>query len=496
MSPAAGGSLTFVDVELEGRPGQQVEVVDGVVAYAGPPTGSPPGPGTPGPGGAARPRRGARGDHAVVDGRGGALLPGLHDHHLHLAATAAEDRSVACGPPAVAGPHALGRALRGAAAVVPPGTWVRGVGFDDTRSGPLDAPALDHLLGPLADRPVRIRHRSGHRWILNGAAAAAVRAAADAGRFDPAALGPGTDLDRGIVHGGDRTLRAAWPGDAPPSLGTVGSALARAGCTGVTDASADAGAHDLALVARAQGLGELPQRVRMLGRDLPEPPAGGRVGRGPAKLVLEEAGLPALDDLVDEVVSAGGRGVAVHCVEQASLVLAAAALARAGGGPHRLEHASVATPGAVRLVSSVPATVVTQPGFVAAHGDRYLRTVEPGDRPWLYRLAGWVAAGVPLAGSSDAPYGPLDPWAGIRAAVTRRTGGGAALGPAERLTPERALALYLGALEDPGGPPRRVVAGAPADLCLLSTGWWVARHELDAALVRATVCDGVVVHGA
>jgi predicted amidohydrolase YtcJ len=476
VSPAAGGSVTFVDVELEGRPGQQVDVVDGVVAYAGP-------------------RRGERRAGAVVDGCGGALLPGLHDHHLHLAAAAAEDRSVACGPPAVAGPHALGRALRDAAAAVPPGTWVRGVGFDDTRSGPLDAPALDHLLGSLADRPVRIRHRSGHRWILNGAATAAVRAAAEAGQFDPAALGPGTDLDRGIVHGGDRTLRAAWPGDAPPSLGTVGSPLARAGCTGVTDASADAGAEDLALVARAQDRGELPQRVQMLGRDLPEPPAGGRVRRGPAKLVLEEAGLPALDDLVDEVVSAGRRGVAVHCVGRASLVLAAAALGRAGGGPHRLEHASVATPGAVRLVASVPATVVTQPGFVAAHGDRYLGTVEPGDQPWLYRLAGWPAAGVPLAGGSDAPYGPLDPWAAMRAAVTRRTRAGAVLGPGERLTPERALALYLAPLPAPGGPPRRVVAGAPADLCLLSAGWSAARHELDAALVRATYCSGVAVFG-
>ena len=34
----------------------------------------------------------AQGD--VVDGRGGALLPGLHDHHVHILAMAAADRSV------------------------------------------------------------------------------------------------------------------------------------------------------------------------------------------------------------------------------------------------------------------------------------------------------------------------------------------------------------------------------------------------------------------
>src|SRR3546814_466699 len=37
----------------------------------------------------------------VVDAHGGALLPGLHDHHIHLAALAANKASIACGPPDV-----------------------------------------------------------------------------------------------------------------------------------------------------------------------------------------------------------------------------------------------------------------------------------------------------------------------------------------------------------------------------------------------------------
>ena len=39
------------------------------------------------------PRAGTR----VVDAGGGALLPGLHDHHLHLLAMAARDRSLDLG---------------------------------------------------------------------------------------------------------------------------------------------------------------------------------------------------------------------------------------------------------------------------------------------------------------------------------------------------------------------------------------------------------------
>ncbi len=216
--------------------------------------------------------------------------------------------------------------------------------------------------------------------------------------------------------------------------------------------------------------------------------------RGPCKIVLAEADLPSLDELAAAVAAAGPRGVALHCVSRESLVLAAAALGRAGGGPHRIEHGSVAPPELVSLVADLPVTVVTQPAFVAAHGDRYLAEVEPADRPWLYRLAGWRAAGVPLAGSSDGPFGPLDPWAAMRSAVERRSGSGATLGADEALTPEAALGLYLGALDDPGGPRRRVVPGAPADLCLLRTGWAEAQGALEAGLVRATFCDGQAVY--
>ena len=37
----------------------------------------------------------------VIDAAGGALLPGLHDHHIHLLGYAASLNSVRCGPPAV-----------------------------------------------------------------------------------------------------------------------------------------------------------------------------------------------------------------------------------------------------------------------------------------------------------------------------------------------------------------------------------------------------------
>ncbi|MHB1777610.1 MAG: amidohydrolase family protein, partial [Acidimicrobiales bacterium] len=264
------------------------------------------------------------------------------------------------------------------------------------------------------------------------------------------------------------------------------------------------------LLAAAQRAGDLPQRLLVLGTDLPagddpdadaDADAGGgdrpgssgsgrRLVTGARKIALAERDPPPLEALVDEVRRAGRAGVAVHCVTRQDLVLAATALSAAGGGPHRIEHASVAPPELVALVAAVPACVVTQPGFVRQHGDRYRREVDPADLPWLYRLAAWRRAGVPLAAGSDAPFGDADPWEAMAAATDRRTAGGALLGPGEALTPEEALGLFLAPLSSPGGPPRVVRPGAPADLCLLAEPWAAARRALGEVTVAATVADG------
>jgi predicted amidohydrolase YtcJ len=297
----------------------------------------------------------------------------------------------------------------------------------------------------------------------------------------------------GVVFELDQWLRSRIGGDEPPDLGPVGEALARYGVTAVTDATAANGPGELGIVEAAQRSGALRQHVRMLGgADLPAR-SGGIVDIGQHKVMLVERNLPTFDDLVGTIRAAGDRGVAIHCVSRETLVLAASALAEAGGGPHRIEHASVAPPDLVRLVRAADVRVVTQPAFVVQHGDRYLSDVDARDQPWLYRVAGWTEAGVSLAAGSDAPFGPADPWVGIRSAVERRTDAGHPLGLAEQVSPERALGLYQSPLGDPGGPPRRVALGAPADLCVLALPWAAARHVLSSDMVLATVVAGELI---
>jgi predicted amidohydrolase YtcJ len=214
---------------------------------------------------------------------------------------------------------------------------------------------------------------------------------------------------------------------------------------------------------------------------------------GPEKLVLDERALPPLAELTDRVRAAHAkqRAIAVHCVTRAELVLALAALEEAGPrAGDRIEHASVAPPELAAWLARLGVTVVTQPGFVRSRGDAYLREVEERDRPWLYRCAGFDAAGVALGAGTDAPFGEPDPWLAMQAAVDRRTAAGERLGAREALSPERALALFTTPADAPGGAPRRIAAGVPADLCLLDRPWARARDALTSDAVVATLGAG------
>ena len=145
-------------------------------------------------------------------------------------------------------------------------------------------------------------------------------------------------------------------------------------------------------------------------------------------------------------------------------------------------------------IAALGLAVVVQPHFVHERGEAYAREVEPADLPWLHRARGSRRAGVALGGGSDAPFGAPDPWRAMRAAVERRSESGAVLGADERLSPERALALFTSPPEDARRGPRRVAVGAAADLCLLDRPWSEARHEPSSDRVRATWSAGRLVH--
>ncbi|MBK7949005.1 MAG: amidohydrolase family protein [Deltaproteobacteria bacterium] len=417
-----------------------------------------------------------------LEAAGGALIPGLHDHHLHLFSLAAALRSIDCGPPRVPNAEALARALQAAPSA---DGWRRGTGYFESVAGPLDRDRLDRLA---PGGPLRIQHRSGVAWFLNSAAIAAL--GLDAPVSSNASFAgierDGAGRATGRLFRADAWLRERLPLPPPPDLREAGLRLARVGVTGVTDATATNDLAQAALFREAQRSGALPQRVRLMGDASLAALAGDeRLTLDARKLLLDEPALPDLDALVAEIAAAhrAGRGCAFHCVTRVELHFALAALEAAGACPgDRLEHASVAPPEAIEQVERLGVRVVTQPNFAYERGDDYLEDVDPRDRAHLYRVKSWLDAGVTLLAGTDAPYGAPDPWLAMHAAVTRRTRSGRALSAGEAVGPATALALF-----ESGS---RIAVGEPADLCLLDRPWRAAREALDAERVAATLCAG------
>lgn len=420
----------------------------------------------------------------VIDAQGGVLLPGLHDHHIHLAALAVARASIPCGPPEVSTSAQL------AAALDRPGRdWLRGIGYHESVAGMLDAQTLDRWA---PDRPVRIQHRSGRMWFLNSPALDLI--------LSNTAAPPGLEREHGRWTGRlfdeDRWLRQAL-GSTPPSFAEISADLAAMGVTGLTDMSPANNGELAAHFAEEQGAGRLKQRVLLAGTlDLRDGRFSDRLMLGPLKLHLHENALPDLDETITLMRTghAQGRAIAIHCTTETELVFALATLDAAGAAHgDRIEHAGVTPDHLLAEMQSLGLQVVSQPHFIAQRGDQYLRDVEPRDHPVLYRLAAFRRAGVTLAGGSDAPFGSHDPWLAMRAAISRRTREGRLIGEDEALSPEEALQLFIADPRDLRSE-RAIAKGSPADLCLLDRPWADARSRLQASDVRMTIIDGSIVY--
>lgn len=450
------------NVEVQGRAGLDVRLADGRIAEIAP-------------------RLAGGGEE--VDGGGGALIPGLCDHHIHLLGYAARADSVVLDD--VTGPEGLAQRIMAAAAARAPGAWIRALGYHETQG--LDLTRAD--LDALAPRHrLRVQHQTGALWVLNSAALAALD-----DREDP----PGLDRATGRLWRGDAWLRSRT-GAEPPPLAPIGAELSAYGITALTDASVTTDATAAAILARAHRDGALPQRLTLMSGGELAAPADGAFTVGPVKVLLDDHALPELDDFLARIAAARswGRPVAVHCVTAAELALSLAAFGAAGARPgDRIEHGGVIGAAAIGELKALGLTVVTQPAFIHERGDRYAAEVDPADQPDLYRCASLLAAGVPLAASSDAPYAAADPWCGMAAAVRRTSRGGRVLGGGEAVDAATALSLYLGAASDPGGPARRVRPGAAADLVLLHAPLAAVLGAPSAQAVRMTLVAGAAVYG-
>ena len=467
-----------------------------------------------------------------LDCGGGCLIPGFQDAHLHLLALAGRLMGVDCSPGAVGSAAELQEAVRRRAGKSPPGSWLRGWGYDDwTLAGgahPKGAypvgrhPTRLELDAAAPHHPVRLVHRSGHATALNSLALQRVGISRETP--DP----PGGLIDRdgegeptGLLLEMDSYLEGRVPPLLPEEL-EEGLRLARRwllshGITTVHDATP---ANDLSrwrLLSHGQteDAPPTPRVVFMPGivnlqefvdAGLGHGSGDGTAWLGPAKIMLTGSTgplTPSPQELGELVGRAHGAGfpVAIHAVEAEAVLAVARAIGAAregrdGLGMDRIEHASELPPEVLDEVVACGAAVVTNPGFLYFSGARYRKQVPGAMRPWLYRIGSLRRRGVPVAFGSDAPVEMPDPMTELYAAVTRRSASGPPLEQEEAIGVQAALVAHTvgGALAAGAGDWLGALeAGMAADLTLLDRDpLQVEPEALRQVRVRMTLVAGQV----
>jgi predicted amidohydrolase YtcJ len=439
----------------------------------------------------------------VIDGRGGTLLPGLVDAHVHAAQWASSRRRVPLDA-ATSAREAVDLVVRAARA--DPGEVVTGAGFRDGLWP--DAPHKDLLERALPGQPVALFSNDLHTVWLSPAALrlvgrdhpTGVLVEDDCYQATSALPAAGVELlDRWVLEAVEAAAARGVTGIAdyeyadtvadwtrrlaagPPAVRVtcviarhlLDGAIARGHRTGDPVAGADGlltvGAYKLFVD------GSLNTRTAYCHDPYPGMDSHGRLELPPEELV------PLM-----ERAHRHGIQPAVHAIGDRATAIALDAFARVGC-PGRIEHAQLVHPDDLARFAALGITVGIQPAH--APDDR-----DVADRYWAGRTgrafpyADLLAAGARLEIGSDAPVSPLDPWDGIASAVTRSDDG------RPPWHPEQAIPLAA-ALRAASGGRAGVRVGDPADLVVVATDpGEVAPYELRDIPVTATLVAGRPTH--
>ena len=466
----------------------------------------------------------------VIDCRGLTLLPGFNDAHCHLPGLARRLQDLDCGPERVSSIPELQALVRQWTEALPPGTWVRGHGYDDLRMAEGRHPNRWELDFAAPENPVWLEHRSGHASALNSLALGL------AGIHRETPDPPGGVIERDTATGEPTgtlfemrsflrlrlgNLRSTQ--EFEDGMRSAGRLLSGYGVTSVQEAGAENGITRWRTFQRLQSRGVLPCRITMFaGVNRLEEFAGAglRFGSGGHQLRLGHAKImltltsgelhPSSSELAGLVSEAHRRGfpTAIHCIEEEAIGAAAETLAacRHPALTDRIEHCAEGTPPLIDAIGRSSAAVVTNPGFLYHNGDSYRENVKARFLPHLYPSGALHHAGVAVAFGSDAPVIDPNPWPAIYSAVTRCDANGIPLSAEEfsaeeigcqTVSVEEALRMYTVAAAGVEGTSNEkgcIAPGNLADMALVDTDPLSVRQEdLPSVQTVMTIVGGGVV---
>ncbi len=417
----------------------------------------------------------------VLDARGHTVTPGFIDSHSHPLG-AADAISANVGLPRISDVQA---ALAAQAKKTPPGQWVLGSMYDDTRFAegrPLTRRDIDAVV---PGHPVYVAHRGGHTAVVNTAALELAGISAETpdpvgGRYfreggeltgkiaEPAAMQPFRDA--GVWPQMDRATRQR-------SVMLASQRMAAAGLTSTTDASGDR--DDFIAYQDARAAGEMHFRLSFMPGGTSEVYAGLKQARvasgfgddmlriGAVKYAADGSasertmsrstpysGRPddfgiltmtqeEIDAAVDDAVAHDFR-IGIHANGDVAIDRVLNAYERVlknwpGENPRfRIEHCSLIDP--TRLARVKAAGVVPTPFYTYAyyHGNKW---VEYGADMMesMFVHKSFLDAGILAAPASDFPPGPFEPMMALQSMVTRKDDQGRVWGGNQRISVDEAL---------------------------------------------------------
>ena len=417
-----------------------------------------------------------------IDARGTTITPGFIDSHSHPLIFS-ESTGVNVGFSRIAEVQA---ALKSKAATTPPGHWIVGIMYDDTKfveHRPLNRLDID---AAVPDHPVMVRHRGGHTAVVNSRA------------FEIAGITMQTPDPAGgkfYREGGAFTGKVAelavepfqkagvWPVDdretRKRNVTLISRRMAAAGLTSTTDALGDR--DKFVAYQDARESGEMYFRVSFMpvgGGSVHEglKAAGVRSGFGDDMLRIgaikfvadgsasertmrmstpyrgrpDDYGILRMDqaqinDAVTDAV-AGGFRVGIHANGDVAIDMTLNAYERVlkdwkGPNPRlRIEHCSLVNPALIARIKA--ADVVPTPFYTYAyyHGEKWGEYGED-TMNWMFAHRSFLDAGIPVAPGSDFTPGPFEPLMAIQSMVTRKDKAGNVWGPGQRISVDQALRI-------------------------------------------------------
>jgi len=420
-------------------------------------------------------------DTDVIDAEGMTVTPGFIDTHCHPSGVN-ELYGVNTNLRTVADIQA---ALREKAMETPPGYWVSGFMFDDTKviDGPLHRTHLDVAV---PDHPVNVAHRGGHTNWYNSTAfqlAGITRDTPDPpdGRFARDADG---NLSGMVAENARQVFSTVGRRDqlaaterrdrAREGMAHISTLLTATGLTSVHDAGASR--DKLVAYQDAFRAGELRHRAYLMVRgpfdDLRN--AGISTGFGNEWLRIggvkyiadgsasertmrmstafegkpDDFGISTMSQQeIHEVVEEAHRHnwqIGVHANGDVTIDMVLNAYERVldrwphPDRRHRIEHCSLVNPRLLQRIKdtgSIPTPFWT---YVHFHGEKW---PEYGAEKmeWMFAHRSFLDFGIPVPGASDYTPGPFEPLMAIQSMVTRKDFDGRVWGGSQRITVDQAL---------------------------------------------------------